>query len=258
MATQSSSSNPIDISVLSLDNKKFEKRDLFGGAITLSIPSAWRDVSDVRQVPDHQEVYQDCTFVSTSTSSSNNSLQGTGGCVVVEILERQDDVHDDDASSFFFHDLADANKGDGEDNDDRISMDYNHVWTVGKSEHNIRSEKLLSESKCNSDEEDDTTNALVMPNLTARVIACSCIGYQSVGPLTNRDKLEEGKAENVKIEMCVLRLEAVQTDLLISLSMPVFSAKKVDTSKSKDDLAHSTLFLSMLKSFEVVDWSLFA
>ena len=34
--------------------------DLFGGAITTSIPSSWRDVSQVRQVPDHQEVYQDC------------------------------------------------------------------------------------------------------------------------------------------------------------------------------------------------------
>ena len=34
--------------------------DLFGGAITTSIPSSWRDVSQVRQVPDKQEVYQDC------------------------------------------------------------------------------------------------------------------------------------------------------------------------------------------------------
>jgi hypothetical protein len=67
--------------------------ELFGGAIVISIPSQWRDVSQVRQVPDNQEVYQDCT-------------EESGGVIIVEILQYQDDAKD---GTFFFHDLGEAN-----------------------------------------------------------------------------------------------------------------------------------------------------
>jgi hypothetical protein len=33
-----------------------EQRDLFGGAITVSLPKGFIDASDFRQVPDNQEV----------------------------------------------------------------------------------------------------------------------------------------------------------------------------------------------------------
>lgn len=35
----------------------FSNRDLYGGAITVQLPSDFLDASDLRQVPDHQEVY---------------------------------------------------------------------------------------------------------------------------------------------------------------------------------------------------------
>ncbi|KAH0544002.1 hypothetical protein FGG08_001769 [Glutinoglossum americanum] len=37
----------------------YNKVDLFGGAITVDLPDGYADVSDIRQVPDHQEVYLD-------------------------------------------------------------------------------------------------------------------------------------------------------------------------------------------------------
>ena len=245
--------NPIDISGLTLESK-LVKRGLYGGAMTISIPAEWRDVSDVRQVPDHQEVYQDCTFANNSeggnkssnnnASTTNHSLQGTGGCLVVEILERQDDVSDDDATSFFFNDLANANESETADSSNR-SLAYTNIWTVGKAE-------VASSS---SDEKYDNEENLI-PNLSARVKACSCIGNQTIGTLRNKDELEEGKASEVIVEMCVIRLEAVQTDLLISLSMPIFS-KKVGKKDEGSRKEHSALYLSILKSFEVLDWSLF-
>lgn len=67
------------------------QRPLFGGAITAMIPTDWRDVSDIRQVPDHQECWQD----------------SEGRLLVVEILERQK-VDDPHAAKYFFDDLADA------------------------------------------------------------------------------------------------------------------------------------------------------
>jgi hypothetical protein len=70
-------------------------RPLFGGAITcqLTPDDDWRDVSDIRQVPDHQECWQDTE----------------GRLLVVEILDRQSQVTDEQAAAFFFQDLAESN-----------------------------------------------------------------------------------------------------------------------------------------------------
>lgn len=70
-------------------------RPLFGGAITcqLTPDDDWRDVSDIRQVPDHQECWQDIE----------------GRLLVVEILSRQSDVIDEQAAAYFFQDLAESN-----------------------------------------------------------------------------------------------------------------------------------------------------
>jgi hypothetical protein len=70
-------------------------RPLFGGAITcqLTPDDDWRDVSDIRQVPDHQECWQDIE----------------GRLLVVEILDRQSSVSDEQAAAYFFHDLAESN-----------------------------------------------------------------------------------------------------------------------------------------------------
>lgn len=70
----------------------YTERSLFGGAISCQIQSSWRDVSDIRQVPDHQEVWQDLD----------------GAVLVVEILQRQE-VDDPHAATFFFNDLAESN-----------------------------------------------------------------------------------------------------------------------------------------------------
>ncbi|KAI9790844.1 MAG: hypothetical protein M1833_001758 [Piccolia ochrophora] len=37
----------------------FNRAALFGGAMTVELPTGFADVSDIRQVPDHQEVYLD-------------------------------------------------------------------------------------------------------------------------------------------------------------------------------------------------------
>ena len=77
---------------------EYSQRQLFGGSITCDIPTAWLDVSIVRQVPDHQEVYQGL--------SENPEIPGP--CLIVEILEHQE-VSNDEAAAYFFGDLAGAN-----------------------------------------------------------------------------------------------------------------------------------------------------
>jgi len=86
----------------------FTITSLYGGAITCDLPIGWRDVSDVRQVPDHQEVYQ-----------------GPGNEVlVVEILEHHSSVADDASAEYFFDDLAEANQSTG------------NIFTTQRTMHN--------------------------------------------------------------------------------------------------------------------------
>jgi hypothetical protein len=44
-------------------------KELFGGAIRMGVPPQWTDVSDLRQVPDNQEVwcYQQCSRSSVAS-----------------------------------------------------------------------------------------------------------------------------------------------------------------------------------------------
>lgn len=66
-------------------------RPLFGGAITMAMPGRFTDISQVRQVPDNQEVFAD-----PSTDQS----------FIVEILEIPPDAPDADAASFHFGVIA--------------------------------------------------------------------------------------------------------------------------------------------------------
>lgn len=70
----------------------YMERPLFGGALSCDVPADWRDVSDIRQVPDHQEVWQEMD----------------GSVLIVEILQRQE-IDDQNAALFFFNDLAESN-----------------------------------------------------------------------------------------------------------------------------------------------------
>ena len=64
--------------------------DLFGGALTAALPSSFTDVSDIRQVPDHQEVWIDKDGYTS---------------IVFEILERVEKP-DDEALRYHSRDIV--------------------------------------------------------------------------------------------------------------------------------------------------------
>ncbi|KAF8892607.1 hypothetical protein BD779DRAFT_1670285 [Infundibulicybe gibba] len=69
-------------------------RPLFGGAITATTPTHLIDASDLRQVPDTQEVFM---------------YPDSGVSIIVEILERVEPSHFNDAIRFHFQSLAHDN-----------------------------------------------------------------------------------------------------------------------------------------------------
>lgn len=68
---------------------------LFGGALTAVLPPNATDVSELREIPDNQEV-----FVHPNTDQS----------LIVELVEYQAQVADPDAARYHFEDIAGSNK----------------------------------------------------------------------------------------------------------------------------------------------------
>ncbi|XP_073507106.1 ran guanine nucleotide release factor [Phyllobates terribilis] len=75
-----------------------DQRPLFGGAMSAVLPPSVQDVSDLREIPDNQEV-----FVHPRTDQS----------IVVELLEYQWGVSDPDAARYHFEDVAASNDAEG-------------------------------------------------------------------------------------------------------------------------------------------------
>ncbi|KAL0385767.1 UNVERIFIED_CONTAM: Ran guanine nucleotide release factor [Sesamum radiatum] len=74
------------------------ERPLFGGAIVSTFPLRFQDVSNIRQVPDHQEVFVDLL--------RDESL-------IFELLDLKTDVADQGSATWFLQDLANEQDAEG-------------------------------------------------------------------------------------------------------------------------------------------------
>ncbi|XP_018581720.1 ran guanine nucleotide release factor isoform X2 [Scleropages formosus] len=72
-----------------------EPRPLFGGALSAVVPPGACDVSELREIPDNQEVF--------AHSNTDQSL-------IVELLEYQGHVEDGAAARYHFEDVAQSNE----------------------------------------------------------------------------------------------------------------------------------------------------
>mmetsp|Transcript_65380 Transcript_65380/g.116335 ORF Transcript_65380/g.116335 Transcript_65380/m.116335 type:complete len:190 (-) Transcript_65380:1069-1638(-) len=72
-------------------------RPFYGGAITGAIPPGYIDASDIRQVPDNQEVFID---------------PQTDACIIIELLSLTPNVSLEDLAPYHFKELAKENAAD--------------------------------------------------------------------------------------------------------------------------------------------------
>lgn len=74
---------------------EYKNRKLYGGAITLNIPKEFDDVSNVREIPDHQEVFVD-KFSECS--------------IIVEILDPINTAgYGNNVAEYYFNDISELN-----------------------------------------------------------------------------------------------------------------------------------------------------
>ncbi|CAN1187846.1 Probable ran guanine nucleotide release factor [Linum perenne] len=81
-----------------MSSDSFPERPLYGGAISSTFPLRFQDVSDLRQVPDHQEAFVD--------PARDESL-------VFEVLELKNEIGDNGNAAWFLQDLVNEQDGEG-------------------------------------------------------------------------------------------------------------------------------------------------
>ena len=184
------------------------ERSLFGGAVTCDIPANWADVSDVRQVPDHQECFQEL---------------GPDRLLVVEMIGYESQVPNAQAAKYFYDDLAEAN--------------------------GITSDQYVSFS-----DEGQLVQVAGLPNDASQ---CFGAGFQKVAMGSDTDIWGNPRQQEIRlirVELCVLRLPSVQTDILVTLSSPSEPNPQDSTVAS---LQPTDTFQRVLSTFLIRDWSLF-
>lgn len=173
------------------------------------MPDGWVDVSDMRQVPDHQECWMD-----------------NDGCLlVVEILDRQANVEDEAAAAFFYKDLGEYN--------------------------GITSDQDISFRK-------ESPPSLQPVGLPDDATLCFGSGFQRVAMGKNVDFAGNPRRQeivSIRVELCVIRLPSVSTDILISLSTP--SENTGNPQESPEGSLMTATFSQAVSSFQVRNWQLF-
>jgi Ran-interacting Mog1 protein len=217
---------------------------LFGSAIACRLPEHWQDVSNVRQVPDHQECWRDVSVPN-------------GAMFVMEILDRQESFMNLDAAKYFFDDLAEANGcGNLAQHTTFSAMEPMHValpstWINAPQHWKLPTGLPQDAVVCVG------AGTQVVANSTARLFAVvqndPSAATGSTSTSTTYHNLPSTANETVAIHLAVLRLPQHATDVLVTLSTP----------PNGDDLSNAlteeqaALFGSILASIQIRDWSLF-
>ncbi|CAF1199045.1 unnamed protein product [Adineta ricciae] len=183
------------------------KRPLFGGAIQAFLPDRSVDASTLRLVPNNQEVFMH--------SDSDQSI-------IVEILERVDEVSEENAIKYHFDALAEAN--DAQSGQDHIVDKIESI----------------------------PIDSLNVQRLTS---AWYLFGRQQIS------KYHEQAKNIVHLHLCLLRLgDDIATDILISFNDPAFVNTQSSSSDQQVQTGSRwTLddFKEFFCSLEIVDYGLF-
>ena len=192
---------------------------LFGGALSATLPPGrWLDASDVRPVPDHQEVWLECDVDDASS-------------IIVEVLERAE-CTDEGAAAFHFEDLATSNAADS------FAVVKAAVVPVTTLMPSLR----------------DAGSCSILHGVQVLPAAAAAVGGTGAGDATPGDSGcgESVGSTELDVHLAVVRLEAHATDLLISVCRPRRGPNGMLQAQDVEVL------LSTLRSLEIHDTGLFA
>jgi hypothetical protein len=218
----------VEVLKKNLSKKIMPPTPLYGGSLAIDLPSTYFDVSGIRQIPDHQEVYVD-------------RGAGSDWSMVCEIVEHQGSVQGSEAGAYFWQDLCDANEC---------------LETRGWRELSPASAlapflpRQFREPK-------------VEPRCDQVVVCC---GWQKIPPPPSGggggggsgggSDASGGRVEPHLVFIClaILRLPGVASEVLVTLNAPGKEEGYADPEHEDRALA---AFQCMVSSLEIHDFSLF-
>ncbi|KAL3479510.1 hypothetical protein BJX99DRAFT_71831 [Aspergillus californicus] len=242
----SSSSRPQTKSI-SLTMTTSTPKDLYGGAIKAIAPEGWLDASDLRQIPDHQELFLSSTTLSNlifeineyvSGETALSSLQSNPQSQTLDILgpnpEASPQTVDKAAALYHLNDIR-----DGDSDTLRIVTPPSQVSMTKLT--NTRAYKGVAVLT--------SPTAERARNGVAPSIGGAAAGSSMDGPLTS----------SVSVHYLLVRLEEQETDFLVFLNVPHGEFDGRGDSRgltSEENLAEQTIN-GLVDKLEIVDWGLF-
>ena len=195
----------------------YTTRDLYGGAIKISIPNCFIDGSNIREVPDNQELFLD-------VNASNRSI-------IIELLSFEQ-VKDEESVKYFFVDLCETN----DCNTDELAK-IHKIAVLTKEQVPHFDEKIYTSvlygeqhiAKARQTNRDLVMLYLVnirLPHVSTDIL----INFHEPKP----DPTEEGKAKN---------------NTSTTTNNPNTNIHNLESAEQ--------IIMNMLKSFEIKDYSLF-
>ncbi|KAL4811125.1 hypothetical protein BDV18DRAFT_128647 [Aspergillus unguis] len=214
---------------------------LYGGAIKAAIPVGWLDASDLRQIPDHQEL-----FLSRTTLSN----------LIFEINER---VSEETALASLQTSPNSAALGSN----------------PGTTPESIDQAAALYHLNDIRDDDSDVLRIVTLPQQVSLQKLAAARAYKgtvqmssapahsgippSIGGAVAGSSADGGLESTVSVHYLLVRLEEQATDILIFFNVPhkEFNEKGDSRGLSSEEELASKVIDGLVEKFEVVDWGLF-
>ncbi|XP_046579583.1 ran guanine nucleotide release factor-like [Haliotis rubra] len=223
-----------------MDTTMSDVRELFGGCLSAILPPGVKDVSELREIPDNQEV-----FVHPMTDQS----------LIIEILEYVEEP-DEQAIRTHFDDVADSN-GASSNEDNTLQ----HTEQVDKSQTRMSEthfDDVADSNGASSNEDNTLQHTEQVDKSQTRMSECDKIYY-----ILGQQRVSEFKESSknlINVHMGLFRLPTYTTDILVTFNDPV--------SIDPDSSSHAAIpvsasrwmeeeFQSVVKSLSIDDPAIF-
>ncbi|KAJ6017605.1 hypothetical protein N7451_000984 [Penicillium sp. IBT 35674x] len=239
---------------------RVKEQDFFGGAIRGVVPQNWIDASNLREIPDHQELFlspdtlsnliieinqrvskEDALSTFATLIQQQPSLAAAGGSVASATPETVNQA----AALYHLHDLC-------EDDDSMQVVAPPQPVALGRLPSNAPSGSTVSAYK-------GIVEFKTTPRRRDQRLPAAEAGSAVAGVAMNGGSSSAPPTKTLTCHFLLVRLEAQETDLLTFFNVPHEEFDKEGDARglSKEETAAEDIMKAVEEKLEIVDWGLF-
>ncbi|RDW94037.1 Ran GTPase-binding protein MOG1 [Aspergillus mulundensis] len=223
----------------------FIPQDIYGGAIKAIIPERWLDASELRQIPDHQELFLSPTTLSNLIFEINervseqvalSALQANPNPDVLEFLGSTTNSGPQpvDKAAALYH-LNDIRDGDAD------------ILRIVTPPQQVTARKI---PRANVYKGIAQMNSSTAPRSGVA---------PSIGGAAPGSSADGSSVSSVSVHYLLVRLEEQETDMLVFFNVPhkEFDEKGDPRGLSREEELAAAIIDGLVERLEIVDWGLF-